>query len=403
MLTNIASCQFFVLPWAAAPPRKVFHLKSKPKRGSRVVVRQYFLPPSFIVTLNEGSGTYKTKKERKKKEQKKTEQAARVVMSTASLPSDSSSLVAVDELLTREQSMTCSSTAGGGNPSDVESTPLSVQPSADNRRFTIGTFRASYCPICFESFTEDNPAVLLPCQHAYHLQCHESWRQRSKLCAVCQLPVVDELVRLMTSEDIVAFHRQRTQRANVPPVEPEGASSPLTTGRQPAAATASQQAANSHDEQAAAFETVEKHNARSSEQSLDPGSDSDESRDNMPHVPQSQAKVLLACLGSWCIHMLCCCSLGDDSSERRPARHHHRTVAPSTCSRSALTPKLWRAEEYNRQLDTSRRAETEQLRRVQRDREDVQQLREIRDAYIRELVERHLAQGRQLMREEHSK
>ncbi len=41
------------------------------------------------------------------------------------------------------------------------------------------------CPICLELYTEENPSMHCKCGHEFHLQCSESWKQRSDECPVC--------------------------------------------------------------------------------------------------------------------------------------------------------------------------------------------------------------------------
>jgi len=74
--------------------------------------------------------------------------------------------------------------------------------------FIVGEYRQSHCPICLEIYTSDNPAVLFSCHHAFHLQCVESWRQRSRLCPVCMKPCLRQH-ELMTERDVVGMRRGR--------------------------------------------------------------------------------------------------------------------------------------------------------------------------------------------------
>jgi hypothetical protein len=67
----------------------------------------------------------------------------------------------------------------------------------------VGPYRVSYCPICFEPFNEENPAALLPCRHAFHIQCFYAWQERSQKCAVCSAPVDGpSMARLMSAGDV---------------------------------------------------------------------------------------------------------------------------------------------------------------------------------------------------------
>jgi len=80
-----------------------------------------------------------------------------------------------------------------------------VVPSRSHRKregFVVGQFRVSYCPICLEAFTVDNPAILVPCRHVFHMQCFYAWRERSGCCAVCNAPFSDDSIRMMSGADV---------------------------------------------------------------------------------------------------------------------------------------------------------------------------------------------------------
>ncbi|AAZ12683.1 Ring finger domain containing protein, putative [Trypanosoma equiperdum] len=59
--------------------------------------------------------------------------------------------------------------------------------SSEEESFVVGKYQTSMCPICLESFTHENPAVVVGCGHSFHLQCVEDWRQRSPICPVCMI------------------------------------------------------------------------------------------------------------------------------------------------------------------------------------------------------------------------
>ncbi|CCW70823.1 unnamed protein product [Phytomonas sp. Hart1] len=67
--------------------------------------------------------------------------------------------------------------------------------------FVVGEYNFSVCPICLEHFTMHNPAIIVHCEHGFHLQCLESWRQRSAACPVCQRPLDGDEGRLMEARD----------------------------------------------------------------------------------------------------------------------------------------------------------------------------------------------------------
>ncbi|KAG5481460.1 hypothetical protein LSCM1_05469 [Leishmania martiniquensis] len=84
----------------------------------------------------------------------------------------------------------------------------------DLETYDVGEYHLTTCPICLEHFTLDNPAILLKCEHGFHLQCLESWRQRSSMCPMCFAPVVGDEGRLMSSSDA---RRRRRRRLRAPP------------------------------------------------------------------------------------------------------------------------------------------------------------------------------------------
>ena len=42
------------------------------------------------------------------------------------------------------------------------------------------------CPVCFEAYSAENPAMPLTCGHRYHLGCIYEWYERSELCPICE-------------------------------------------------------------------------------------------------------------------------------------------------------------------------------------------------------------------------
>lgn len=80
--------------------------------------------------------------------------------------------------------------------------------------YDVGEYHLTSCPICLEHFTLDNPAILLKCEHGFHLQCLESWRQRSAVCPMCFAPIVGEESRIMSALD--ARRRRRILRRAPP-------------------------------------------------------------------------------------------------------------------------------------------------------------------------------------------
>lgn len=79
--------------------------------------------------------------------------------------------------------------------------------------FDVGEYHLTSCPICLEHFTLDNPAILLKCEHGFHLQCLESWRQRSSACPMCFVPFCGDEGRIMSPADA---RRRRRLRFKAP-------------------------------------------------------------------------------------------------------------------------------------------------------------------------------------------
>lgn len=80
----------------------------------------------------------------------------------------------------------------------------SIHSANSTAAFSVGMYRFSYCPICFEHFTVENPAMVLVCGHVFHAQCHLAWRDRSSTCAVCSAVIDDSRVRMMHGADLHA-------------------------------------------------------------------------------------------------------------------------------------------------------------------------------------------------------
>jgi|UniRef100_A0A7S4GHV6 hypothetical protein len=65
----------------------------------------------------------------------------------------------------------------------------------------IGEYRDDTCSICLEQYEgEINPAMLYVCGHAFHLQCAETWRQRSNSCPLCWNSLIEAGVYFETGE-----------------------------------------------------------------------------------------------------------------------------------------------------------------------------------------------------------
>ncbi|KAK7198951.1 Zinc finger C3HC4 type (RING finger) protein [Novymonas esmeraldas] len=97
----------------------------------------------------------------------------------------------------------------------------------DLETYDVGEYHLTSCPICLEHFTLDNPAILLKCEHGFHLQCLESWRQRSSMCPMCFAPVVGDEGRLMSSSDA---RRRRRLRLRPPPANSHSPERSAPTG-----------------------------------------------------------------------------------------------------------------------------------------------------------------------------
>jgi hypothetical protein len=80
--------------------------------------------------------------------------------------------------------------------------------------FDVGEYHLVSCPICLEHFTLDNPAILLKCEHGFHLQCLESWRQRSSMCPMCFTPIAGDEGRLMSPANARRRRRLRVKASS---------------------------------------------------------------------------------------------------------------------------------------------------------------------------------------------
>jgi hypothetical protein len=88
---------------------------------------------------------------------------------------------------------------------DVEDRDLLLQSSSPGR---VSYFENTACSICLEDFEEGETLRLLPCKHAYHLECVEPW-----LCsqqASCPLCKADVLTDAQKAEKRSARTRRRT-------------------------------------------------------------------------------------------------------------------------------------------------------------------------------------------------
>lgn len=90
-----------------------------------------------------------------------------------------------------------------GPTATAEGTAGSSQKKNRRHRMVVGEFHQSCCPICLEKFVKENPAVIYPCSHAFHMQCAFSWRQRSASCPVCFEPLDLEMGRIADKKDII--------------------------------------------------------------------------------------------------------------------------------------------------------------------------------------------------------
>jgi hypothetical protein len=54
------------------------------------------------------------------------------------------------------------------------------------------SYRDDTCSICLERYdSRSNPAMMYLCGHAFHLQCAETWRQRSSACPLCWSTLIE--------------------------------------------------------------------------------------------------------------------------------------------------------------------------------------------------------------------
>jgi len=48
------------------------------------------------------------------------------------------------------------------------------------------TFPSEFCSICFDAYTERNPAIKLTCGHTFHRECGETWLKKKGTCPTCR-------------------------------------------------------------------------------------------------------------------------------------------------------------------------------------------------------------------------
>ena len=65
-------------------------------------------------------------------------------------------------------------------------------------------FNQKTCAICLERYTQDNPAILYSCRHAFHFQCAEAWFLRSAKCPVCDRNIRNAGGQLMAPSSAAA-------------------------------------------------------------------------------------------------------------------------------------------------------------------------------------------------------
>ena len=52
--------------------------------------------------------------------------------------------------------------------------------------FKKDVYNTDECPICLETFKEDENLIQLNCNHIFHLHCIDDWLQRQENCPVCR-------------------------------------------------------------------------------------------------------------------------------------------------------------------------------------------------------------------------
>ncbi|KAI8918383.1 hypothetical protein DFJ77DRAFT_292048 [Powellomyces hirtus] len=74
-------------------------------------------------------------------------------------------------------------------PSQSTTLPGTVHQLSSSTLVDDGEAGADICPICIESFNEDEPIrELIPCQHYFHSACIEPWlTKRNGVCPLCRI------------------------------------------------------------------------------------------------------------------------------------------------------------------------------------------------------------------------
>lgn len=70
--------------------------------------------------------------------------------------------------------------------SSASDAPATVSPSA-----SPSDSAATTCSICLEAFEEGESLRMLPCMHAYHTPCIDTWLQQKASCPVCKISIRD--------------------------------------------------------------------------------------------------------------------------------------------------------------------------------------------------------------------
>ncbi|EER93844.1 E3 ubiquitin-protein ligase At3g02290 [Sorghum bicolor] len=55
----------------------------------------------------------------------------------------------------------------------------------DGIQFCDSSDNEDDCPICLEEYDDENPKIVLQCNHNFHLSCIYEWMERSEACPVC--------------------------------------------------------------------------------------------------------------------------------------------------------------------------------------------------------------------------
>eukprot|EP01004_Peranema_trichophorum_P004590 NODE_3502_length_1339_cov_51.055921_g3060_i0.p1 GENE.NODE_3502_length_1339_cov_51.055921_g3060_i0~~NODE_3502_length_1339_cov_51.055921_g3060_i0.p1 ORF type:complete len:135 (+),score=8.17 NODE_3502_length_1339_cov_51.055921_g3060_i0:55-459(+) len=74
----------------------------------------------------------------------------------------------------------------------MNSEPTKTIESPRKPKHHFAEYRDDTCPICLEKYDDTyNPSMLYFCGHGFHLQCAESWRQRSNACPLCWSDMIE--------------------------------------------------------------------------------------------------------------------------------------------------------------------------------------------------------------------